>query len=133
MAAPSQELSVRYIIIKTRNPRLTIREWKIKSLGEQTAQDVFKEIGIIIGRDFQNIAFRLSTSQKDHEIVIGKEDGEEQFQEMRKTFGKEIHADFLAEHTQRFKIEVEPDADIAQGEADTGDYRRENVDFSAYI
>ena len=104
------DVRLRFVVVKSRYPRLREREWEVRTLVGQSAVGVFEDIEKIVRRSFHRLEFRLNTSQKEYEVAIERGD-EERFAQMKRTFDSEIRTDMKITKHWEYVVTLEPDGE----------------------
>ena len=108
-------IHLRFTLIKSRHPRLHKLRWSDGSLSAHTATSLFAEIARITSRpQISHIAFKLTTSSVENEIVLRAGD-EDEYRAMREEFTRDIKSDVRATGNRNFWVEVEPDPEEGAG------------------
>ncbi len=125
-----QAHTVKFVIIKTRQPRIRKKELGIQSIAGKTAEAVYEDIGKEVEWGFENLTFRLKTFDEEYEVVIGR--GEEaRFAKMQVTFAKKIRADMKHTQNRDFTVEIEPD--MVNATKPSAEEDSDEMDWSSYI
>ena len=103
---------IRYIIIKSRTPRLIKQNWRLGSLEGKTFDNLCGELALLIRRPhIQRIDFELWSEMIEYNDSVDREHPAD-FDTMREDFREEMMGDMEENGTMRFEIRLEPDGGL---------------------